>query len=114
MKTKFSSCLTLFGISLFVGFVLVAVAGGALFPSLLRISAPVVCHGTFQIESHSYSQPGQYSVTHQVFCTDTGDGTRKEITIAAILVSGLLYSVGIFIMILINNAIRSVARKVLR
>jgi hypothetical protein len=48
-------------ISLFLGFVLISVGIGMIFPSIFRISAPLVCNGTMEIETREYSyRPGEY------------------------------------------------------
>jgi hypothetical protein len=87
-------------VSLFFGFAIFAAAGGALFPSLHRLSAPLICSGEVEIETiRSSYRPGETSWTHYIYCVSDGD--RTEITIQAVLMTGLLASALVFLVLLV-------------
>ncbi len=87
------------GVSLFVGFVIFAVAVGGVFPSIHRLTAPLVCRGEVQVKSVKYSyKPGQVGWTHHVYC-DSESG-REEITLLAVSTTGLVASAVVFIILI--------------
>jgi hypothetical protein len=87
------------GVSLFVGFVIFTVGVGGVFPSIHKLTAPLVCRGEVQVKSVKYSyKPGQVGWTHHVYC-DSESG-RKEITFLAVSTTGLVASVIVFIILL--------------
>lgn len=89
----------LLGVSLFCG-LMIAVAGGAVYPPLVRVAAPVACDGEFTIESSRYSyQTGQSGTQHRVFCTNRESGARAEITFYALFIAFLIYSLIIFVVL---------------
>ena len=97
---KTASTLAVLGImlvvSLFVG-LMIATAGGALYPSINKISAPITCAGEFHIESSRYSgRPGETGTVHRIFCRNRLTGARSDITLYAIFISFLIYSAIIF------------------
>lgn len=83
--------------SLFIG-LMVASVGGAVVPSVLRVTAPFVCPGgQFEIVSQRYSgfYPGvgnTYGVTRSFYCVDGSAGPRS-VGFAAFLVGTLIYSI---------------------
>jgi hypothetical protein len=86
------------GVSLFIGFVIFSVAAGAVFPSLHKLTAPLICRGDVQVESLKYSyKPGQVGWENHIYCT--ANGVQKEITLPAIGVTGLLASALIFVVL---------------
>ena len=86
------------GVSLFIGFVIFSVAVGAIFPSLHKLTAPLICRGEVQVESFKYSyKPGQVGWDNHIYCNT--NGVKKEITFQAIGVTGLLASALIFIVL---------------
>lgn len=86
------------GASLFLGFVIFAAAVGAIFPSLHKLTAPLLCRGDVQVETTQYSyKPGQVGWEHHIYCDS--DNGRKEITFPAIGVTGLVASLVIFILL---------------
>ena len=88
----------MFGVSLFLGYVIFTAAVGAFFPAINTISKPIVCRGDFQIETTRYSyKPGQVGWQHNIYC----DG--KDITLASILLTGMLFSLLCFAVILIRS-----------
>jgi hypothetical protein len=94
-------------ISLFLGFVLMGVVGGNIYPAIFRISAPLVCKDKMVIESRSYSyKPGSTSVEHKVYCQEETSGARRDITFAAIVVSCLIYSGIIFLVFCANMLVK--------
>ena len=84
------------GISLFVGFIIVSIALGAIFPSIHKLTAPLICRGTVEVETVRYSyKPGQVGWQHTVYCVPEA-GAKKDITFPAIGMTGLVASVIIF------------------
>ena len=75
----------------FIG-LMIATAGGALFPQIVRVADPFVCDGTASIESSRYSyKPGQRGVQHIITC-DTGDGSApRDITLRSVAMSAVIY-----------------------
>lgn len=96
MKLNKTMLILLAGISLFVGFILFSVSGGTLFPSIHTLTAALLCNGEVQVESAQPSQPTIYCITN---------GTRSEITIPAIGVTGLAASLIVFVMLVIISMI---------
>jgi hypothetical protein len=95
MKFDKFMLLTTLGTSLFVGFIIVAIGIGAIFPSMHKLTAPFICNGEVQVESIRYSyKPGQVGWEHHIYCTS--DGVQKEITFPAIGMTGLVASAIIF------------------
>lgn len=95
-KPNWSWIAVMFGVSLFLGYTIFMAAIGAFFPSINYLSKPLVCRGNFEIETTRYSyKPGQAGWQHNVYC----DG--KDITLPSILVTGLIFSLLCFIVILI-------------
>jgi hypothetical protein len=89
------------GISLFIGFVIISVAVGAVFPSMHKLTAPLICKGEVQVESIRYSyKPGQVGWDNHIYCIDE-QGSEKEITFPAIGVTGLFYSAILFVILLV-------------
>lgn len=77
--------------SLFVGFML-ATAGTAVHPPLVRVAAPLACDGRFEIESRDYSyKPGQRGTEHMYWCNGP-DGTRELVTWRALAWAFVVYS----------------------
>lgn len=95
MKFDKFMLLTTLGTSLFVGFIIVAIGIGAIFPSMHKLTAPFICNGEVQVESIRYSyKPGQVGWEHHIYCTT--DGAQKEITFPSIGMTGLVASAIIF------------------
>lgn len=86
------------GISLFVGFIIFAIGIGAIFPSMHKLTAPLICRGEVQVESIRYSyKPGQVGWEHHIYCNT--DGVQKEITFPAVGVTGLVASAIILVVL---------------
>ncbi|MEW6031039.1 MAG: SHOCT domain-containing protein [Chloroflexota bacterium] len=86
------------GVSLFVGFVIIAVGLGAIFPSMHRLSAPLICRGEVKVESIRYSyKPGQVGWEHHIYCVNEQTGEEREITFPAIGMTGLIASAILFV-----------------
>ncbi len=99
--------LFLLGISLFLGFVLGGALVSNIFPSTLRISAPLVCQGEMTVVSRQYSyKPGSVSVEHKVYCQDETGGAKRDITFLAVMVSCLIYSGIIFLLFCANLLVK--------
>lgn len=108
MKLDKTLIAMLAGGSLFIGFVLISVAVGAIFPSMHKLTAPLICDENVEIETLQYSyKPGQMGWEHHIYCTSES-GERKEITFPVIGVTGLIASAILFIIALIwmRNGIR--------
>lgn len=107
------------GISLFSG-LMVAAVGGALYPPLTRIAAPLACDGDFSIQTSQYSyKPGQRGSTYQTLCSDRETGEAKDVTTRAFLWSSLVFSgvafvpllaLALFLLSLLRKAFPSLAR----
>lgn len=83
------------GISLFLG-TMIGVAGGAVFPALTHIAAPLICSGKLETVSSPYSyKPGQYGVTRELFCIGD-DGSRQPMTARGLFFSSLVYAIALF------------------
>ncbi len=86
----------LFLVSLFAG-LMMATAGGALYPPIVTVAAPFACKGEVETVSQRYSyKPGQQGIARQIFCRQA-DGKREEMTIRVIGYAFLLYSLGFFV-----------------
>src|SRR5688572_19469804 len=100
MKIDKTMIIMLAGISLFIGFVIISVAVGAIFPSMHKLTAPLICKGEVKVEVITYSyKPGQIGTDNHIYCLEEGGG-QKEITFPAIGVTGLFYSAIIFVILL--------------
>jgi hypothetical protein len=100
MKINVIMLVILAGISLFLGFIIISVAVGAIFPSTHKLTAPLICKGEVEVEVITYSyKPGQIGTDNHIYCID--EEGKREITWAAIGVSGLFYSAIIFAGLLI-------------
>jgi hypothetical protein len=87
----------LIGASLFVGFVIISVAVGSVFPSLHKLTAPLICSGNVEVETIKYSyKPGQVGWATTIYCAENS-GERREITFAAIALTGLIASAVMFV-----------------
>jgi hypothetical protein len=86
-------------ISLFLGIVVISVGIGSAVPALNKVSAPIVCAGgSMQVDQSSTNPlPGQTYVSVSISCVDKESGAREVKTIPAIIVSGLIYSLVIFV-----------------
>ena len=83
-------------ISLFIG-LMIATAGGAVYPPLIKVAAPFVCDGEFVIESRRYSRgPGHTGTQRMFYCVDAQTGAQEEVTIYAVFIAFLIYSGIIF------------------
>lgn len=100
MKLDKTMIAMLAGGSLFIGFVLISVAIGAIFPSMHKLTAPLICNGSVEVETLQYSyKPGQVGWENHIYCDS--EAGRREITFPAIGVNGLIASVIIFVIALI-------------
>lgn len=99
--------------SLFAG-LLIATAGGAVYTPLYKVAAPFACDGEFTVESRRHSsRPGQYKVSHNIFCKDGATGARAEITLYAIFVAFLVYSGLTFAALVVLTLVLVVALRLL-
>lgn len=89
------------GVGGFIG-LMIATAGGALFPTIVRIADPWVCEGTVTTISSRYSyKPGQTGVQHVMTC-DAGDGSpTRDITLRAVATAAAIYGAAAFVVLLI-------------
>ena len=93
---------TLLAMSLFAG-LMIATAGVALYPRLVKVTAPLACAGDFTIESQRFSRsPGESVVTHKFYCQETGSGVKTNISTHAVLIVFGVYSTLIFIVSLVG------------
>lgn len=98
---KWLALVPLVGVSLFSG-LMVASVGGALYPPLTKITAPMICDGQFHINSSGYSyKPGQSGVSHQMTCIDPISGRGKDVTLLVILCLTLISAGVVFVPLLV-------------
>jgi hypothetical protein len=87
------------GVSLFVGFIIVSIGIGAIFPSMHRLAAPLICRGEVKVEVDKYSiRPGETYWENHIYCYKT-EGGVDEITFPAIGMTGLAASASIFVVL---------------
>ncbi len=92
----------LLAMSLFAG-LMIATAGVAIYPPLVKITAPLACGGDFTIESQRFSRsPGETVVTHRFYCQEIGSVTKTDISTYAVLIVFGVYSSLIFIVSLVG------------
>ncbi len=87
-------------VSLFVGFILVAIAAGSIWPGIDRFAASrfVCSNGTFIIHQDTYSyRPGESDTMTTDYCVDLKSGVKQDVSFLTMLVSGLVYSGVIFL-----------------
>jgi hypothetical protein len=100
MKQKLTVLSILALVSLFFGFAIFAAAGGALFPSLHKLSAPLICEGAVEIETIRGSyRPGETTWSHHIYCVTGSE--RTEVTMPTVLMTGLLASAATFVVLLV-------------
>ena len=89
------------GVGGFIG-LMIATAGGALFPTIVRVADPWVCEGTVSTISSRYSyKPGQSGVQHVMTC-DAGDGSPpRDITLRVVATASAIYGAAAFVVLLI-------------
>jgi hypothetical protein len=101
MKLDKTMIAMLAGGSLFIGFVIISTAVGAVFPSMHKLTAPLICRGNVEVESIQYSyKPGQVGWENHIYCA-AESGERQEITFPAIGVTGIIASTIIFVIALV-------------
>lgn len=89
------------GVSLFTG-LMVASVGGALYPPLTRIAAPLACDGEFSIETYTYSyKPGQRGSGYQTICVDRATGERKDVSLPTFLWNSAIFAGVAFVPLLL-------------
>ena len=102
MKLDKGMLITFAGVSLFLGFVLFATAVGGVFPSVHKLTAWLICRGEVEVKSVRYSyRPGEVTWQNYVYCNT--DGARKDITLQAFGMTGLLASTIIFVILAIRK-----------
>jgi len=112
MPFKIGGLLVLFGISLFVGVVILAIGIGAAITPMQGISGGLVCGGgDLELVKDYYSyKPGQSGYTITWYCVDEGTGAKEDQTLPVILASGVIYSLVLFVIavgLILLGAIRS-------
>lgn len=86
------------GVSLFLGILIFAVALGSVFPSLPKLTAVLICSGDVKMETiRSSYVPGETSWKRNIYCST--DDTKKDITIQAFGLTGLIASAIIFVLL---------------
>lgn len=92
--------------SLFMG-LMIATAGGAIYPPMIKPAAALVCNGTVELLSRAYSyRPGQHGVTRIVSCV-ADDGSRTVITLATVAAASALYSALVFVLLAFWRLLRA-------
>lgn len=91
------------GISFFFGYVIISVGLGSVCNSLYKVATPVICRdGQYlEVEQQRHSwRPGAVMWTATVHRVDPETGKKEDITTLAKLVSGAIYGLGIFVLLL--------------
>jgi len=103
MKLNFGSVLTMLGVSLFTGFIIISIGLGAAVPALNRVAAPFACsHGKMQLETSTSSYTaGESSTSLNWLCVDDTTGAKEPINLMVILYAGLIYGLGLFVVVLL-------------
>lgn len=117
IKPTLRNILLVFVWSLFMGLTAIAIGTGAAYPPLNYIAGPVVCpHGQMTVESTVYRPyPGRTITTRDWFCTDSSTGARQSLNFFEIdLVSGLVYGLVLFVVIVVFMWLLPRARAALR
>jgi hypothetical protein len=87
------------GVSFFCGFILIAIAAGAVLPHVFNpIAAPIVCpHGQYQVSQNTTSyRPGESDTWTTDTCVDSATGQSTDVSGPTIFWSGVIYSLIIF------------------
>jgi hypothetical protein len=107
MKNIIIAVLTMVGISLFCGVIVIAIGIGSAFPQLDQIAGPIVCgNNELQIVQHvSHYQPGETNWTISAYCVDDKTSEKRDVTNLVQLVAGAIYSV-ISLIVVVGFAIK--------
>lgn len=92
------------GISFFCGYLIIAVGLGSVCTSLYKVAAPIICRENqyMEVVQNRYSwRPGAVMWTATVYCVDPVTGQKEDCTSSVKLVSGAIYGLGIFVLILL-------------
>ena len=76
------TCLTVFGVSMFCGIILIGIAVGAIIPKVIDpIAKPFVCkNGTLQITQNTTSyRPGESDTWTTDTCVDSATGNQQDV-----------------------------------
>ncbi len=102
MSQRLWSWLSVLGISLFCGLLMIGVAAGAVFPKLVNpIAKPVVCaNGKLEITQTTTSyRPGESDTWTTDTCVDSATGRQQDVSLQTTLSAGLIYSMIIFVIL---------------
>jgi hypothetical protein len=100
---------TILGISLFCGLLMIGVAAGAVIPKVINpIAGPVVCgNGRLEITQNTTSyRPGESDTWTTDTCVDLATGNRQDVSLQTTLVAGLIYSLIIFVVLVVWGLVR--------
>ncbi|MBI2441679.1 MAG: SHOCT domain-containing protein [Lentisphaerae bacterium] len=103
MKNVIGKCLFGCGMGFFCGYVIIAVGLGSVCPSLYKVASPIVCgdNQSLEVVQHRYSwRPGTAMWTAAVYRVDRATGNKEDRTSLVKLVSGAIYGLGIFALLL--------------
>lgn len=103
MRKAIVATLVGLGISFFCGYVIIAVGLGSVYTPLYKVAAPVICRDNQYLEvvQNRYSwRPGAVMWTATVYCVDPATGQKEDRTNLVKLVSGAIYGLGIFVLLL--------------
>jgi len=107
MKLTLGSVLTMLGVSLFTGFIIISIGLGAAVPVINRVAAPFACsHGKMQLETSTSSYTaGESSTSLNWLCVDDTTGAQEPINFNVILYAGLIYGLGLFVVLLLGSLV---------
>lgn len=105
MKKAIVTSLLCLGVSFFLGYVVIAVGIGSVFTSLYKVATPIVCSSNQQLEivqnRHSW-RPGATMWTARIYRVDPKTNRKEDCTSLVKLVSGAIYGLGIFVLLLLR------------
>mgnify|MGYP001050901855 CR=1 FL=1 len=81
----------------FIG-LMIATAGGAIYPPVVQPAAQLLCDGEVSMKSQGYSyKPGQRGVAHTITCAEA-NGDQREITFQSVFFAAALYGAALFVL----------------
>lgn len=93
------TCLTVLGVSMFCGIILIAIAVGAIIPKVIDpIAKPFVCkNGNLEITQNTTSyRPGESDTWTTDTCVDSATGNQQDVSFQTTLAAGVIYGLIIF------------------
>jgi hypothetical protein len=105
MKKIIAIGLFWFGVSFFCGYLIISVGLGSVCPFLYKAATPIVCSNNQYLEvvQNRYSwRPGEAMLTATIYRVDPATGQKENRTGLVKLVSGVIYGLGIFVLLMLR------------